>query len=55
MLPVVLSVPRHLGFKSTAENSYVQKVCQSKQSFIRFGIVSLRQLTDVEMRYWLQL
>ncbi|XP_009574935.1 PREDICTED: adenosine kinase, partial [Fulmarus glacialis] len=25
MLPVVLSVPRHLGFKSTAENSYVQK------------------------------
>lgn len=25
MLPVVLSVPRHLGFKSTAENSSVQR------------------------------
>lgn len=55
MLPVVLSVPRHFGCKSTAENFYVQKVCQPKQSFVCFGFVSLKQLTDVEIHYWLQL
>lgn len=42
MLLVVLSVPGYLGFKSTAESFYVQKVCQSKQSFVCFGTVSLR-------------
>lgn len=55
MLPVVLSVPGHLGYKSTAENSDVQKVFQTKQSVICFGIVSLRPLTDVGKLYWLQL
>lgn len=55
MLLVVLSVPGYLGFKSTAESFYVQKVCQPKQSFVCFGTVSLRRLTDVETQYWLEL